>query len=194
MKNTLIATTLTILLLPSLASAELNYNAVHVNQATTTYRNGDKDLKELSIGISKSFSPRAYLQASFANARQATPWIYGDRIVSSVSLGAGYHSMLMEDTDAIVEAHATLGSSKWGGASESANGYDVGIGIRTVILPGLEGAVSWVQARTSNGPVASSDMFPRAQFGYSFLPQLQVTMGLDLKPDETLRLGFRYFY
>ena len=194
MKNIFIVAVLSGICIPTLASAELDYNAVDASQSTTSYRNGELDLKELDVGISISISNDMYLQASYGTARQNTLWIYGDRVISSVSLGAGYHRSLMDNTDAFAEGHVILGSAKWAGTSESANGYDMGAGIRAMLLPGPEGTLALVHARTSNGAVSNTDTFTKAQFGYHFTPQWQMTIGMDMKPDETMRIGLRYFY
>lgn len=194
MKIILIVAALSGMLIPALASAELNYNAVDAGYATTSYGNGDPSLTELAIGYSESISEQAYLKAAFGIGSQSTYASSGARKVTSLAVGAGYHTPLKDNVDAIVQGNLVLGSSRLGGNRTSANGYDIGAGVRALFRSGLEGTLMVVHARTSNGILASSDTFLGARFGYNFTEGIQMYAGFDLKADMTTRVGLRFFY
>jgi hypothetical protein len=193
MKNILIVPALSSILIPALASAELNYNAVNAGYSSTSYSNGARDLIELNAGISKSVSGNVYVGASYGTGSQSVgKGLY--KKVSSLSLSAGYHTPLKDNVDAIAEGHIIRGSAKSAGISASANGYDAGAGMRALLRSGLEGTLAVVHASTSNGTFSSKNTFIKAKLGYNFTPELQMTAGMDFKPDITTNLGVRFFY
>lgn len=191
MKKILIAAILSGTLIPALALAELNYNAVDAGYSTTSY---SSVLTELDIGISKSISGNTYLGASYGTGSQPTNTALGDKKLSSISLSAGYHTPLIDNVDAIVKGRIVLGSIKLAGSSASANGYDIGAGVRAQFGHALEGTLAVVHANASNGTFTSNHTFLNAQFGFNFIPEFQMTAGMDFKPDVTTSLGLRFFY
>lgn len=193
MKTTFIMLAISGMLIPRLASAELNYNEVNVGYSTTSYNNGDEDLTEWDAGVSKSISGNVYLGASLGFGKQLG-FSAGIKKVSSVSAGAGYHFPLNDKSDVIVDGHIVLGSAKLAGNSTSADGHDFGAGIRTLIMHGLEGTLAVIHARTSNGTLSSNDTFLKVQFGFNFTPKFQLATGVDFKHDMTTYLGARFFY
>lgn len=191
MKKILIAAVLSGMLIPALASAELNYNAIDIGYATTSY---NPNLTEFYIGISKDNSKNVFLDASYRAGSQPKFSSLGDRKVGSISIGAGYHTPLMNDVDAVVKGNILLGSVKLAGNSVSTNGYDIGAGVRAEFSKALEGTLAVVHAGTSNGPFSSKNTFVNTQFGFNFMQAFQMTAGIDFKPDMTTTLGVRFFY
>lgn len=198
MKKILIAVAIPGMLFPAFALAELNYNVVDVGHSDTSYIDGAQGLSELDLGFSKSISENTYLGIAYGAGSQST---YsgngvntGDKKIRSISLSAGYHTPLKENADAIVKGHVVLGSAQFDGGSASANGYDIATGIRTQFAHAIEGALAIVHARTSNGTYASSDTFVSVQLGFNFIPQFQMTAGMDFRSDLTTTFGLRFFY
>jgi hypothetical protein len=118
----------------------------------------------------------------------------GNRKINSISLGAGYHTPLKDDIDAIAEGHIALGSARLAGTNASANGYDIGVGARALFPRGLEGTLTGIHAHTSNGASSNTDTYVHAQFGFNFLPKFQMTAGIDFRSDMRTNLGVRFFY
>jgi len=195
MKRTLIVAGLSGMFIPALASAELNYDAVNVGYSTMRYSNGNQGLTELDVGFSKSYSKDVYLGASYGTASQTTYSGLGNKTVRSISLGAGYHTPLRDNVDLVVAGHIVLGSAKLAGSSTSANGYDIGAGVRTQFAHGLEGSLAAVHANRSNGTYTNTDTFLNAQFGFNFTSKIQMNAGIDLLGhDQTTSLGLRFYY
>lgn len=194
MKKILIVAAFACLLIPALASAELNYNAVDVSYAATSYSNSAANQTELGLGYSRSTSNEVYLMASYGAANQPASSTQGVKKLNSISVGAGYHTRLYDKTDAIAEGHLNYGSGKLAGTSTSAHGYDMGAGVRSLFGPTLEGTLKIVHASAVNGAFSKTNTFLRAQFGFNFLAELQMTASIDFKPDTTSSLGVRFFY
>jgi Outer membrane protein beta-barrel domain len=191
MKKILVAVVLSSMLIPAFASAELNYNSVDAGYSTTNY---SPSLTELNIGISKSISGNVYLGASYRAGSQPTYTSLGDRKVSSISVGAGYRTPLKDNVDAFVKGNILLGSVKLAGNSVSANGYDIGAGVRAQLIRKIEGTLAVVHTNTSSGALANTKTFFNAQLGFDFTQTIQLTAGLDFKSDPTTSLGVRFFY
>lgn len=194
MKIILIVAALSGMLIPALASAELDYNTVDVGYSTTSYSGSESSMTELDFGVSQSISEHKYLHASLEMGSLPTYTSSGTRRVTSLTVGAGYHKPLKDNVDAIAQGNLILGVSRLGGNSTSANGYDIGAGVRTLFRSGLEGALMVFHARISNGVRTSTDTFLGARLGYNFTEEVQMYAGIDLKPDQITRMGFRILY
>lgn len=194
MKKILIVVALSGMLIPALASAELNYNAVDVGYSKTSYSNGDPDLTGFDVGISKSISSNVFLEASYGSGSQATNTTLGDITVSAISVGAGYHTPLKDNVDAIVTGDVLQGSVKLAGFSESVNGYAVGAGVRAMLTPEFEGILGVVYTSVSSGTVTSTDTSLNAKVGFNITPEFQLTAGMDFESDQTISFGVRFFY
>jgi hypothetical protein len=181
------------LLIPAIASAEFNYNAVDVGYATTP-SDIDNPYKELGVGISKSISGNTYLGGSFVFGKLNSKAGLGDTKVYSVSARAGYHQPLSDRADVIVEGRVVFGTSYQTGNSVSANGYDFGAGIRKLFIPGFEGTLGLFHAKKFNGTLSRIDTYLKAQLGFNFTPKYQLTAGIDFKPDFTTYMGMRIYY
>jgi len=182
-------------MIPALASAELNYDAINAGYSTTRYENGDLNLTELDIGYTKDYFENVYLGASYGAADQSTYSNVGDNTVHKISLAAGYHAPLMNKVDVVIAGHAVFGRANWGGETSSANGYDAGAGVRALFLHGLEGNLAVVHARISNGDYYSASYtYISTQFGFYFIPRLEMTAGIDFKKDQTTSLGLRIYF
>jgi hypothetical protein len=193
MKKILILVALSGMLIPAVASAALDYNAVDASYSTTGYQNNET-LTKLNIGFSKDISSNVYLQAYYGHGYQTSDTSFDIRI-DSISGGAGYHTPLKENVDGIAEGHITLGSAKWAGNTASANGYDIGAGIRAELGHKIEGTVMAIHASISDGTLTKTDTFLNARLGFNFLTGFQMTLGIDLlKADPTTSLGVRFFY
>jgi len=197
MKGILIVAGLSGMLIPALASAELNYNSVSAGFTTKTTKtnNIEQNYSELSLGISKSVFKNIYLGASFESGTQPGTPTTGGKMVHSISLGAGFHTPLNDNVDVIVASHIVQGSDKIAGSSANANGYDIGAGIRAQTTYGLEGSIVAVYDSISNDTYSSKDTFINAQFGFDFTPKIQMYGGIDLfRDNQTIDLGLRFFY
>jgi len=195
MKRTLILAGLSGMLFPALASAELNYNIINAGYTSTKYENGNLGQTELYLGFTKSVFKRAYLGASYGASDQPTYKAQGDNRVHKIYLGAGYHIPIMDDVDAVVAGHYVYGTANWGGNSSSANGYDIGAGVRALFLHGLEGNIALVNASSSSGTYySSSDTYVSTLFGFFFTQRLEMVFGIDFKKDQTSGLGLRFYY
>lgn len=193
MKIILIVAALSGMLMPATASAELDYNTVDVGYSTTSYSDSTLTRTELNFGYANSISENAYLQAAY---RMGTLSTYGgsDRNLRSISVGAGYHTPLKDDVDALAQGNLVLGTSRSSGDSASANGYDIGAGVRALFRSGLEGTLMVVHASTSNGIHMNTDTFLGARFGYNFTAAIQMYAGIDLRTELTSTMGLRFFY
>src|SRR5450759_5270992 len=78
----LIVTAFSGLLVPAIASAELNYSYVGVDYSKTS-QSGVADLSGIGIGISKSIYSNLFLTGSIFNRRQSSGTTMGD--ISAVS-------------------------------------------------------------------------------------------------------------
>jgi hypothetical protein len=193
MKKILILMVLSGMLIPALASAALDYNAVDASYATTGYQNNET-LTTLNLGFSRSISNDFYLAASYGHGYQTTNTSY-DIKTNSISAGAGYHTPLKDYADGIAEGHITLGSAKWAGNTASANGYDIGAGIRAELGHEIEGTVMAMHDSISDGTLTRTDTFLNVRLGFNFLTRFQMILGIDLfKADSTSSLGVRFFY
>lgn len=196
MKGILIVAGLSGMLIPALASAELDYNAVTAGFTSTMNGNNAANFTELSLGFTKSTSKNVYLGASYEAGRQPSTAIgVADKKVHSISLGAGFHTPLNDDVDAIVAGHIVQGSTITAGNNASANGYDIGAGVRAQFPNGLEGSITAVLASTSNGTYSTTDTYVNTQFGFDFTPEIQLYAGIDLfRDNQTMDFGMRFFF
>ncbi|HTN93812.1 MAG TPA: hypothetical protein VMJ33_04455 [Gallionella sp.] len=197
MKKMLIAAGLAGMLMPALASAELDYDAFSVGFRTMTTSVGyvDTNYTEFGLGITKSVFKRVYLGASYVTGTQpATPTSAG-RVVHSTTLGAGFHFPLNEDIDIIVPGHVFQGTDMIPGSDASASGYDIGAGIRAEMPYGLEGSAVAVYDNTSNDTYSNKDTYINAQLGFGFTHEIQMYAGMDLFRDsKNIDFGLRVFY
>ena len=199
MKRILIVAGIAGILMPTLASAELNYNSVNVGFTTIMSNDFSANFTELSLGVSKSVSKHIYLGASYDSGSKflsssSAPG-GGYTKVHSISLGAGFHTPLNDNSDIIVAGHIGQGTDKISGSAESASVYDIGAGVRAEFPYGLEASVVAVYDSRSNDAYSSKDTFVNAQFGFNFTPEIQMYGGLDLwRDNQTVDFGLRFFY
>lgn len=192
MKKILIAVAILGMLIPALAFAELNYNAVDIGYSTTSY---NPDLTEFDFGVSKSYSDNTYLGVSYGAGTQPVGSTLGEnKKINSISFSAGYHTPFRENVDTIARTHIIFGSAKYAGGSASANGYDIGVGVRAQFAHAIEGTLAVDHASTSNGALTANDTFLSVQFGFNFIRELQMTAGMDFRPILTTNFGLRFFY
>jgi hypothetical protein len=195
MKKILVVLALCGMLIPAPASAELDYNAVDIGHSTMSYSNSAQVQTELIVGISNSISKDVYLEAAYGAGSQSMGTSLGvKKKVGSLSVGAGYHTPLKSDVDAVAEGHIIQDSTKLAGTSTSVHGYDISAGIRALFIGGLEGTLAVVHASASNSTFSSTNTFLSAQFGFNLLPSFQMTSGIEFKRNITTSLGVRFFY
>lgn len=195
MKRILIVAGLSGMLMPALASAELNYNIADVGFASKISRGVAQNFTELSLGVSRSVSKNLYIGASFQTGTQRTSVNADNRRLHSTSLSAGYHTPLNEDVDTIVAGHIFQGTDKVPGSIANANGYDISAGVRAEFPYGLEGGIAAVYSSTSNATYSNKDTYINAQFGFDFTPDIQLYTAIDLwRSDQTMNFGIRVFY
>ncbi len=195
MKRMLIVAGLSGMLMPALASAELDYDAFSVGfrTKTTSVANINSSYTEFGLGITKNVFKRVYLGASYATGTQ--PSTSGDTVVHSTTLGAGFHMPLNGDVDIIIPGHVFQGTDMIAGSNASASGYDIGAGIRAQIPYGLEGSIVAVYDDTSNDTYSNKDTYVNAQFGFDFTHEIQMYAGIDLFRDtKNVDFGLRVFY
>jgi hypothetical protein len=193
MKRILVAAGLAGMLMPALASAELDYNIVEVGNTSKTNRGSKANFSEFILGISNSVTKNIFLGASFQFGIE--PPASGNAKVNSTTLLAGFHTPFHETNDFVVVGHVSKGTDKIPGSSESANSYDVGAGVRSEFPHGLEGSILAYYSNTSNATYSSKDTYANAQFGFDFTPSIQMYGGIDLwRSDQTMFFGLRIFY
>ena len=199
MKRILIVAGVSGIFMPTLASAELNYNSFNVGFTTIMNNEFTANFTELSLGFSGSVSKRIYLGASFDTGSKFLSSTSGSngsyKKVNSILLGGGFHTPLNDNTDIIVAGHIGQGTDKVPGSTESANVYDIGAGVRAEFPYGLEGSVVAVYDSRSSNTYSSNDTFVNAQFGFNFTPEIQMYGGFDLwRDNQTVDFGLRFFY
>jgi hypothetical protein len=205
MQVILIVATLLGLLMPTFAFAELNYNAFDAGASTTSYTLGGP-LTGIYADISNSISEHVYIKASLGSASQteyvSSPGFLSEsniRKVKSLSFGGGYHTPLnhtplQNDVDAIAEGQITLVSDKSQSGNNNLKGYNIGGGVRAHLFSAIEGAVIVTRSSMSAGSISNTDTYLSVRFGFSFIPEFQMTTGADFKHDLTTRIGVRYYY
>jgi len=194
MKLFLIVAVLSGMLIPGTASAELDYNSYYAGYATTSYQNGDPTLTVMNFGFSNSAFEKVYTDATLGLGSQASNYSGVDNKVTSLSFGAGYHTSLKDNVDAILAGHLIIGSFKKGGNSSSANGYDASAAVRALFGKGFEGICGLVHSSASNDKSSSKKTFINLQLGFYFTPFLQMIAGVDLRDNYTSSLTLHYFY
>ena len=193
MKKILIAAGMVGMLMPTLASAELDYNIVQVGFTSKTNRGNKANFTEYILGISNNVTKKIFLGASY-QAGIEPPASGGDK-VSSTTLMAGFHTPFHETNDFVVVGHVSRGTDMIPGSSASASSYDLGAGVRSEFPHGLEGSVLAYYSNTSNETYSSNDTYVNAQFGFDFTPSIQMYGGIDLwRSDQTMSFGLRIFY
>ena len=195
MKRMLIVAGLSGMLMPALASAELDYDAFSVGFRTKTTNVAGSDYTELSLGITKNVFKLFYLGASYATGTQPANTNSGSRVVHSTMLGAGFHFPLNEDIDIIVPGHVFQGTDMIAGSNANASGYDIGAGIRAQMPYGFESSAVAVYDNTSNDTYSNKDTYVNAQVGFDFTHEIQMYAGIDLFRDtKNIDFGLRVFY
>jgi hypothetical protein len=199
MKKILILMALSGMLMPALASAELNYNAVDAGYSTEVYKTGEPILYQKNLGISKSVSGNVYLAASYEAGSQPGYSHSGEKKTQSFLFGAGYHTPLLDTlktkVDALVRGNIVRGRAKIGEGSVRETGYDFGAGIRAQLAHGLECSLAGVHSYLSEGAYSYTNTFLDAQIGFNFTQKMQMKVGFDLLGhDQTVNVGLRFFY
>lgn len=202
-KKILIATTLAGLLVPAIASAELNYNAIEASYAQTS-QSGWPDANEFDLNASYGITKNVYLDGTFATASQPSGTPFGDITAHAFEFGAGYHTPLRSNVDLIVAGHLIEGTASYAGSSYNSNGYNIGVGVRAELTPELEGMLSAVHTSVSGNSSTTTSNGIQAQLGYKVAQQVQLFAGLGSdsnSPDtggsydtQTLFFGARFYY
>jgi hypothetical protein len=197
MNKILIVAGLSGMLMPALASAELNYNIADVG-FTSKISRATANFTELRVGVSKSVSKNLYLDASFQAGTQRTSVNANNNRLHTTSVGAGFHTplpQLNDNADVIAAGHIFQGTDQVPGSAANAHGYDMGAGVRAQFPYGLEGDIVAIYYSTSNATYSSKDTYVNAQLGFDFTPNIQWYAGIDLwRSDQTLNFGIRVFY
>ncbi len=191
MKRILVVVALSAAFIPQLARAELNYSSVSAGYYIASY---SPNLTVLNIAVSKSIPGNFYLAASYASGSQVTNNYQSENHASAITMGAGYHTPLHENVDGVLKGHIILGSVNTGGNSTSANGFDIGAGIRAQLSDRFEGTLAVVHSDITGGLYASTDTFVNAQLGFNVTPNLQMAASVDFRPTLVSGLSLRYFY
>ena len=195
MKRTLVAAGLAGMLMPGLASAELDYNIVDVGFASKINRGNTGNFTELSLGITKNVFNKLFLGATFQSGILPSTPANRDTRVSSATLIGGFHTPFKENSDFVVVGHVSKGTDIIPGSSESATTYDLGAGLRAEFTYGLEASIVAYYSNASGTAYSSNDTYVNAQFGFDFTPNIQMYGGTDLfKSDRTAIFGLRIFY
>lgn len=199
MKKVFIVASLSSMLIPAHAWAELNYNVIDINYLTTNYSNADPSLFQVNFGISKKIFRNMYFATSFGSATQEAYSNSGSKKIKSISIGAGYYTPLYDKpktkVDMVVKGNIVAGTAKVAGSSFSANGYDIGTGVRAQFAHGLESSLSVIHARKSNGTYTDTNTFLNVQLGFNFTPKVQMAVGMDFHVhDQSMNMGMRFFF
>jgi opacity protein-like surface antigen len=195
MKRILIAATLTGMLMPAVASAELDYNIVDAGITSKINRGTQGNFSEFILGASKSVFQNLFLVASYQTGTLPTTTSSNNTRVHSTYLGAGFHTAIKDYGDAVVAGRFFQGTDLIPGSSESANGYDISAGVRSQFSHGLEGSVMAVYSSISKDSYSNNDTYAYAQFGFDFTESIQLYGGIDFwRSDQTMNFGLRVFY
>jgi hypothetical protein len=174
----LIVTAFSGLLVPAIASAELNYSYVGVDYSKTS-QSGVADLSGIGIGISKSIYSNLFLTGSIFNRRQSSGTNMGDISVYEFAEGAGYHTPINYNIDFIVSGTLQQSRSKFAGASADENGYAFGVGIRAELAPKFEGQVSGDYFSMSSNSFTSTGKRIDAILEFMVTPELTLLADID---------------
>lgn len=173
MKNIFIAIATAGMLIPKIASAELNYNSVGVDYSKTS-QSGVADLSGIGIGISKSIYSNVFLTGSIFNRRQSSGTTLGDLSVYEFAEGAGYHTPIQYNVDFIVSGALQQSRFKFAGASSNENGYGLGVGIRAELAPKFEGQVSGEYFSMSSNSFTSTGKGIDVILGFMVTPEFKL--------------------
>jgi long-subunit fatty acid transport protein len=203
MKKIIIVVAASGLLMPAIASAELNYNAVQIGYAKTT-ESGEADLNSYGVGVSYSVNSNIYIQGQFSTAKQASGTPAGDITGTAWGVGIGAHTPISNNVDVIGSFDYAHVNSELGTNSVSGNGYDIGVGLRGEFTPQLEGSLSVDYASVTANSSTTTSTGIGAGLGYNFTPQFQLRVGIssdsynpDIGPSyntQTIAFAGRFFY
>jgi opacity protein-like surface antigen len=202
--NKLIAILATMLMLiPTIASAELNYNSIAVDYSKTT-QSGVGDLSGIDIGISKSVYSNVFLTGLIFYGRQASGSALGDLSVYGFSEGAGYHAPINYHTDFIVSGSLQQNKSKLAGSSTSENGYTLGVSLRTEFSEKVEGDISGSYLSMSDNSFTSTGKTFDVKLGYMVTPEFELLADINSTSHNpptgssydtrTMNLGTRFYF
>ena len=202
--NKLIAILAAMLMLtPTIASAELNYNSIGVDYSKTT-QSGVGDLSGIDIGISKSVYSNVFLTGLIFYGRQASGSTLGDLSVYEFSEGAGYHTPITYHTDFIVSGSLQQNSSKLAGTSANENGYTLGVGIRTELSPKIEGEISGNYFSMSDNSFTSTGNVFDVKLGFMVATDFELLADLNASSHNpptgssyttrTVNVGTRFYF
>ena len=203
MKKILIVIALSGMLIPTIASAELNYNAVNVGYAKVS-QTGWADLTGYDFGVSYGITKNVFLEGSYGTGSQPSGTTLGDITVSGFDVGAGYHTPIQNDVDFIVGAHLIQGTAKFAGLSYNSNGYDVGVGIRAELTPKFEAILSGVHTNVTSNSSTTTSNGMQAEVGFKVTPEVQLLAGIASDSNspqtgssyttQTIHFGARFYY
>lgn len=203
MKQLLIAIAVAGMLIPAIASAELNYNAVQVGYAKTS-ESGVEDLHEYSIGVSFSVNNDVFIDGQFSTGRQASGTAFGDITGTAWAIGAGYHAPINNNVDIIISGGISRATVEIANNSQSGNGYNFGVGIRGEITPRLEGSLSGGYLSMNSNSSTTTGTGISAGLGFNVTPQFQLIADIgsnSFRPQNgssystsTLGIGARLFF
>jgi opacity protein-like surface antigen len=203
MKKILLVIALAGMLIPTIASAELNYNSVGIDYSKTS-QSGDADLSGIDIGISKSVYSNVFLTGSIFNGRQSSGTAQGDLSVYEFSEGVGYHAPIQYNIDFIVSGTLQQNRSKLAGTSANENGYALGVGIRAELSPKFEGEVSGDYFSMSSNSFTSTGTGIDVTLGFMVTPEFKLLADIGSKSNKppfglsyntrTIDFGARFYF
>jgi hypothetical protein len=160
-------------LIPSIASAELNYNAVQFGYSKTDM-SGNSEFDEYGIGVSFSVNNDVFVEGQFAGLQQPANSTTVALDGKSWAIGAGYHTPISKNVDIIIGAGISQTTWKAAGTSSLQDGYNFGIGVRGEITPKIEGSLSvgYLSASAQSTTVTGTGI--KAGLGYNFTPKFQL--------------------
>ena len=191
------------MLIPTIASAELNYNSVGIDYSKTN-QSGVADLSGIDINISKSVYSNVFLTGSIFNGRQSSGTTLGDLSVYEFAEGVGYHAPIQYNIDFIVSGTLQQSRSKLAGTSASENGYALGVGIRAELAPKFEGQVSGDYFSMSNNSFTSTGKRIDVILGFMVAPEFKLLADIGSSSNNppfgssyntrTIDFGARFYF
>lgn len=203
MKKILITTALSVMLVPAVASAELNYNMVGASYAKTS-ESGFEDITGFGVGVSKSITSNVFLEGAYTTSSRPSGTTFGDVRVNGWDIAMGYHTPIQNDIDLIAAGHLLQSTAEFAGASYSANGYRLGVGLRVELTPEFEGKVLGTYTNVSSNSFTTTSTGMNMQLGFKVTPELQLFAGVTFDSHsprygssystQTMGFGGRFYY
>jgi len=151
----------------------------------------DTDFEPSGFVLSGShlLNDNVYVHALY---RSAEDDLFGDDLeISTLNLGLGYRHSLNATTDLFGEVSYLNVEAEFSGQSEDENGYSLTVGVKSVLIDNLEGALS----ATRDSLDGESETAINVGLSYFLNEQFSVGVGYSFADDaKILNVGVRFHF